>query len=133
MAFRVMWILTVVVTKSILSDSLHVSGKETKPIQANAHDYYFFFFLLQPSAICRRNDWCPAWICIEIEYRHCPCHNCKHNYSNSNDVNAQTSFHLKERKKKAETHIKTLKKIFEMLKFPFRGFYLKLTMSITVK
>lgn len=131
------------VTKSFLSDSPHVNGKETKPIQANPHDYFFFspffpffffcVFFLQPSAICRRNDWCPAWVCIEIKYRHYPRHNCKHNYSNSNDVNAQTSFHLKEKKNKAETHIKTPKKVFEMLKFLFRGFCLKLTMSITVK
>lgn len=131
MAFIVMWIPIVVVTKSILSDSPRQwKRKETKPIQTNPQDFFVF---LQPSAICRRNVWCPTWVSIEIEYRHYPCHNCKHNYSNSDDVNAQTSFHLKERKKKAETHIKTLKKVFKMLKIPFREFCLKLTMSITVK
>jgi len=108
---------------------------EKKRNRTNSNQFpgFFFFFFLQPGAICRRDIWCPTWVSIEIKYRYCPCHNCKHNYSNSNDVNAQTSFHLKERKKQAETHIKTLKKVFKMLKLPFKEFCLKLTMSIIVK
>lgn len=111
-----------------LTTSVEKKRNETNPNQSPG-----FFFFLQPSAICRRNVWCPTWVSIEIKYRHYPCHNCKHNYSNSDDVNAQTSFHLKEWEKKAETYIKTLKKVFKMLKIPFRDFHLKLTMSITVK
>lgn len=88
------------VTVSILSDSPHVRKKKKETT------------FLQSSAICRWNVECPTWESVEIKYRHYPCHNPKHNYSNSNDVNAQASFHLKKRKKKEETCIKTMKKTF---------------------
>lgn len=118
-AFTVMGIPIVMVTKSILSDSPHASGTERNKNNPNQSPGFvvvccLFVCFLQPCAVWR-NDWCPTWVSIEIEYRHYPCHNSKHNDSNSDDVNAQTSFHLKEGEKKWKTNIKSVKEVFKMV------------------
>lgn len=43
------------------------------------------------------NSRCPTRICIEFKHGHPPCHDSKHDNSNSDDIDTQTGFYLKER------------------------------------